>query len=85
MSTGNGIITAGGHRQSRTLSTRMQFCSTSCCFLTLPCPAPCSTVAAYCVAAFAPNMAVANALLPVYIGTLLFFVGFLIKLDQIPS
>ena len=29
-------------------------------------------------------MDVANALLPTYIGTLMFFVGFVIQLDQIP-
>ena len=50
----------------------------------MPCPAPCSTVVAYCVAAVSPNMDVANALLPTYIGTLMFFVGFVIQLDQIP-
>ena len=83
----------GGHRlpPSPPPRPRLQFSSPSSPAAAslpcpaLPCPAPCSTVVAYCVAAFAPNMDVANALLPTYIGTLLFFAGFLIKLDQIPS
>ncbi|GLC74614.1 hypothetical protein PLESTF_001535200 [Pleodorina starrii] len=39
---------------------------------------------AYCVASFAPNMDVANVLLPTYAGTLLFFSGFLIRTTVMP-
>ncbi|PNH11015.1 ABC transporter G family member 2 [Tetrabaena socialis] len=39
---------------------------------------------AYFVASFAPNMDVANALLPTYAVTLLFFAGFLITFDEMP-
>lgn len=39
---------------------------------------------AYFVASFAPNLDVANALLPVYSVTLLFFSGFLIRLPNMP-
>ncbi|GFH14250.1 ABC transporter G family member 2, partial [Haematococcus lacustris] len=39
---------------------------------------------AYFVAAFAPNMDAANAILPIYAVTLLFFAGFLIRLDDLP-
>ena len=49
-----------------------------------PCPALLA-VLAYFVASFAPNLDVANALLPTYIVTLLFFTGFLFKLDMIPK
>ncbi|KXZ54635.1 hypothetical protein GPECTOR_4g700 [Gonium pectorale] len=41
-------------------------------------------VMAYFVASFAPNMDVANALLPTYAVTLLFFAGFLIRTDEMP-
>ncbi|GAX75653.1 hypothetical protein CEUSTIGMA_g3097.t1 [Chlamydomonas eustigma] len=42
-------------------------------------------VLAYFIASFSPNLDVANALLPTYVVTLLFFAGFLIKLNQIPN
>lgn len=41
-------------------------------------------VLAYTVAALSPNMDVANALLPTYVSTLLFFGGFLFTFDAIP-
>lgn len=42
-------------------------------------------VLAYTVAALSPNMDVANAALPAYVVTLLFFAGFLIRFDKIPN
>ncbi len=39
---------------------------------------------AYLVAALSPNMDVANAALPTYVVTLLFFVGFLLRWENIP-
>ena len=39
----------------------------------------CITVLAYLVAALSPNMEVANAALPTYVVTLLFFAGFLLR------
>eukprot|EP00878_Enallax_costatus_P033851 GHUV01037426.1.p1 GENE.GHUV01037426.1~~GHUV01037426.1.p1 ORF type:complete len:111 (+),score=18.41 GHUV01037426.1:84-416(+) len=41
-------------------------------------------VLAYTVAALSPTMDVANALLPVYVTTLLFFGGFLFTYDAMP-
>ncbi|KAG2499553.1 hypothetical protein HYH03_002498 [Edaphochlamys debaryana] len=41
--------------------------------------------AAYFVASIAPNMDVANALLPIYGTTVMFFAGFLIRLDAMPA
>lgn len=41
-------------------------------------------VLAYCVSAFSPNMDVANAALPTYVVTLLFFAGFLFRFHDIP-
>jgi ATP-binding cassette subfamily G (WHITE) protein 2 len=41
-------------------------------------------VVAYFVAAISPNMDVANAALPAYIVTLIFFSGFLLRYEQIP-
>lgn len=41
-------------------------------------------VLAYFVAALSPNMDVANAALPVYVSTLLFFGGFLFTFDKMP-
>jgi len=41
-------------------------------------------VLAYFIAALSPNLDVANALLPLYVITLLFFGGFLFRLDDIP-
>ena len=41
-------------------------------------------VVAYFIAAISPNMDVANAALPTYIVTLLFFAGFLLQWDKIP-
>jgi ABC-type multidrug transport system permease subunit len=41
-------------------------------------------VLAYFIAAIAPTMDAANALLPVYISTLLFFGGFLFTFDKMP-
>lgn len=41
-------------------------------------------VLAYFVAAMSPNMDVANAALPVYVSTLLFFGGFLFTFDAMP-
>lgn len=43
-----------------------------------------TAVLAYTVAALSPNMDVANALLPTYVSTLLFFGGFLFTFDAIP-
>ncbi|PRW20409.1 P-loop containing nucleoside triphosphate hydrolase [Chlorella sorokiniana] len=43
------------------------------------------TVLAYTVAALSPNMDVANAALPAYVVTLLFFSGFLIRFEKIPN
>eukprot|EP00195_Chlamydomonas_chlamydogama_P009759 CAMPEP_0202901782 /NCGR_PEP_ID=MMETSP1392-20130828/14649_1 /ASSEMBLY_ACC=CAM_ASM_000868 /TAXON_ID=225041 /ORGANISM="Chlamydomonas chlamydogama, Strain SAG 11-48b" /LENGTH=615 /DNA_ID=CAMNT_0049588397 /DNA_START=85 /DNA_END=1932 /DNA_ORIENTATION=+ len=40
---------------------------------------------AYFIAAISPNLDVANALLPTYVVTLLFFAGFLFRLDDIPN
>ena len=42
-------------------------------------------VLAYFVAALSPNMDVANAALPAYVVTLLFFAGFLLRWDVIPD
>ena len=41
-------------------------------------------VLAYFIAAISPNLDVANALLPTYVVTLLFFGGFLFRLGDIP-
>mmetsp|Transcript_15663 Transcript_15663/g.27086 ORF Transcript_15663/g.27086 Transcript_15663/m.27086 type:complete len:488 (-) Transcript_15663:808-2271(-) len=41
-------------------------------------------VLAYFVAALSPNMDIANALLPTYVVTLLFFAGFLFRFDDMP-
>lgn len=41
-------------------------------------------VLAYFIAAISPNLDVANALLPTYVVTLLFFGGFLFKFDDMP-
>jgi len=41
-------------------------------------------VLAYFIASISPNLDVANALLPTYVVTLLFFAGFLFKLNAIP-
>lgn len=40
---------------------------------------------AYFIAALSPNMDVANAALPTYVVSLLFFSGFLIRYDDIPN
>lgn len=45
----------------------------------------CGIVLAYCIAALSPNMDVANAALPSYVVTLLFFAGFLLRWDDIPK
>ena len=45
----------------------------------------CGIVLAYCIAALSPNMDVANAALPSYIVTLLFFAGFLLRWSDIPK
>jgi len=45
----------------------------------------CGIVLAYFVAALSPNMDVANAALPTYVVTLLFFAGFLFRFDDIPD
>ncbi|EFN51572.1 hypothetical protein CHLNCDRAFT_140061 [Chlorella variabilis] len=42
-------------------------------------------VLAYTVAALSPNMDVANAALPTYVVSLLFFSGFLVRFDAIPN
>jgi hypothetical protein len=42
-------------------------------------------VLAYFIAALSPNMDVANAALPSYVVTLLFFAGFLLRWSQIPK
>lgn len=42
-------------------------------------------VLAYFIAALSPNMDVANAALPTYVVSLLFFAGFLIRFDAIPK
>jgi ABC-type multidrug transport system permease subunit len=42
-------------------------------------------VLAYFIAALSPNMDVANAALPTYVVSLLFFSGFLIRYDDIPN
>ena len=44
----------------------------------------CGIVLAYCVAALSPNMDIANAALPSYVVTLLFFAGFLLRWADIP-
>ena len=41
-------------------------------------------VLAYLVASFSPNLEVANALLPTYVVTLLFYAGFLFRIQDIP-
>ena len=40
---------------------------------------------AYCIAAVAPNLDAANAMLPAYASTLILFAGFMIRLDNIPD
>lgn len=45
----------------------------------------CGIVLAYCVAALSPNMDIANAALPSYVVTLLFFAGFLLRWVDIPK
>lgn len=40
---------------------------------------------AYCIAAIAPNLDAANAMLPAYASTLVLFSGFMIRLDDIPK
>jgi ABC-type multidrug transport system permease subunit len=45
----------------------------------------CGIVVAYFIAAISPNMDVANAALPSYVVTLLFFAGFLLRWDDIPK
>ncbi|WPT13868.1 ABC transporter G family member 50 [Picochlorum sp. SENEW3] len=45
----------------------------------------CGIVVAYFVAALSPNMDVANAALPSYVVTLLFFSGFLLRWSDIPK
>ena len=45
----------------------------------------CDAVLAYLVAALSPNMEVANAALPTYVVTLLFFAGFLLRWKNIPN
>lgn len=47
--------------------------------------AVCCAVLAYTVASLSPNMDVANAALPAYVVTLLFFAGFLLRWDDIPN
>ncbi len=42
-------------------------------------------VLAYFIAAMSPNMDVANAALPTYVVTLLFFAGFLLRFNDIPE
>ena len=42
-------------------------------------------VLAYLIAALSPNMEVANAALPTYVVTLLFFAGFLLRWKNIPN
>jgi ABC-type multidrug transport system permease subunit len=42
-------------------------------------------VLAYFIAAMSPNLDVANAALPTYVVTLLFFGGFLIRYEDIPN
>ena len=42
-------------------------------------------VLAYLVSAISPNMEAANAILPTYVVTLLFFAGWLIRRDDIPA
>jgi len=46
---------------------------------------PCAAVLAYLVAALSPSMEVANAALPTYVVTLLFFAGFLLRWKNIPN
>lgn len=51
-----------------------------------PCPALSSLpVLAYFIAAISPNLDVANALLPTYVVTLLFFGGFLFRFEESES
>ena len=45
----------------------------------------CGIVLAYFIAALSPNMDVANAALPSYVVTLLFFAGFLLRWSDIPK
>lgn len=45
----------------------------------------CIVVLAYFVASASPNMDVANATLPTYVVTLLFFAGFLFRITDIPN
>ena len=42
-------------------------------------------VLAYLIAALSPNMDVANAALPAFVVTLLFFAGQLMTIDSIPA
>ena len=46
---------------------------------------PVAAVLAYLVAALSPNMDVANAALPLYVVTLLFYAGFLLRWKDIPD
>jgi ABC-type polysaccharide/polyol phosphate export permease len=46
---------------------------------------PATTVLAYFIASIAPNLEVANAVLPTYVVTFLFFAGFLFRLEDIPK
>lgn len=45
----------------------------------------CNVVLSYTVASASPNMDVANAALPAYVVTLLFFAGFLFRFKDIPD
>jgi len=45
----------------------------------------CGITLAYLIASLAPNVDTANAALPAYVVTLLFFTGFLIRSDDIPT
>lgn len=53
-------------------------------WLTYYCTLSIGIIVAYFIAAVSPNMDVANALLPSYIVTLIFFSGFLLRWEQIP-
>ena len=52
-------------------------CTLMCCYL----PA----VLAYAIASVSPNMDVANAALPAYVTSLLFFVGLLLRIQDQPN
>jgi hypothetical protein len=45
----------------------------------------CSAVLAYAIASVSPNMDVANAALPAYVTSLLFFVGLLLRIQDQPD